>query len=143
MPRSNCVLFAILLCLVWAAHPTAAAAQGPPHDLRCQKATAPRGVKAAQPELSWVLNPGVAQRAYQILVASSEKKLEADEGDLWDSGRVLSDQATARYRGKPLSSLQLCYWKVRVWSVFHQASRYSEPANWQMGVLFFDEREAK
>src|ERR1700688_705612 len=107
----NYLLSIAALCLVWAAP---AAAQGPARELHCENATNPRGVKTAHPQLSWAVPSPRAPRAYQILVASSEEKLKADEGDLWDSGRVMSDGHTARYQGKPLMSLERCYWKVRV-----------------------------
>ena len=129
---TNCVLFLIALCLVWAVSPTPLAAQ---YDLRCENAVNPRGVKALQPQLSWALNSALMQRAYQVLVATSEEKLKADEGDLWDSGIVRSDQKTVRYQGRPLSPLQRCYWKVRVWDTYYQATFYSDPASWEMGAL--------
>jgi alpha-L-rhamnosidase len=76
------------------------------------------------------------QTAYQILVASSEEKLKAGEGDLWDSGKVISDQSTqVPYQGKGLSSRQHCYWKVRVWDKDGEANGYSDPASWEMALL--------
>ena len=130
-----CVLFITALCVP-------AAAQVLPHDLHCENATSPRGVKSPQPKLSWVLNPSV-QHAYQVLVASSEEKLNANVGDLWDSGKVVSEQTSAQYRGKELSSLQRCYWKVRIWGAYYSAGAYSDPASWDEGLLFFDDQEAK
>ena len=138
---ASCALFVTAVCLVWAVDPTTAAAQAPVRDLRCENTTNPRGVKALHPQLSWV-NPA-PQRAYQVLVASSEEKLKADEGDLWDSGRVKSDQKTAQYQGKPLSSLQRCFWKVRVWGDYYSAGGYTDPASWEMGLLFFGEAGAQ
>ena len=71
------------------------------------------------PHLSWILKPtnpssrGLRQRAYQILVASSEELLSQDQGDLWDSGKMMSDQTIhVEYAGEPLSSGQKVYWKV-------------------------------
>lgn len=132
---ANCALFIVLLCL-----PAFAQA---PHDLQCEKATSPRGVKSPNPRLSWVLNPGMVQHGYQVLVASSEEKLKADEGDLWDSGKVVSEQTSTQYRGKELSSLQRCYWKVRIWGAYYSAGSYSDPATWDVGLLFFDKQETK
>jgi len=136
-------LFMIALCLVWAANPTPAAAQQGGHDLRCENATNPHGVKAPNPKLSWVVDLPAVQVAYQVLVATSEEKLKADKGDLWDSGRVTSDQKTVQYRGKALSSLQHCYWKVRTWGSYYSPTPYSELANWEMAVLPYDSPEAK
>ena len=42
--------------------------------------------------------------------------LKADQGDLWDTGKVASDQTLhVVYAGKALGSCQRCFWKVRVW----------------------------
>jgi alpha-L-rhamnosidase len=136
-------VFITAVCLAWTVCPTTAAAQGPIRDLRCENATNPRGVKAPRPQLSWTWGQPRPPRAYQVLVASSEQKLKADDADLWDSGRVLSDRKTAQYQGKPLSSLQRCFWKVRVWNDYDTQGGYSEPASWQMGLLFFDDPEPK
>jgi alpha-L-rhamnosidase len=96
--------------------------------LTCEYAVDPLGVDSAQPRFGWVLKSdarGQAQSAYQILVAGSEKKLKADVGDKWDSGKVASDQSVnVEYRGKPLTSGEKCYWKVRVWD--HQG----RPSTW-------------
>ena len=130
-------------CLLWAAASTPAAAQQGAHDLKCNGALNPRGVRTPHPQLSWTINPVMIQRAYQILVASSEEKLKNDEGDLWDSGKVVSDQTSAQYRGRDLSSQQRCYWKVRIWGAYYSAGAYSDSAIWDMGVLLFDRPEGK
>ena len=79
---------------------------------------------------------GAKQTAYQILVASTPEKLAADEGDLWDSGRVASDQSTqVVYAGKPLLSRTRCHWKVRLWDAEGNPTAYSKPAVWSMGLL--------
>ncbi|MEE3177491.1 MAG: hypothetical protein VX269_09075, partial [Verrucomicrobiota bacterium] len=57
------------------------------------------------------------QSAYQILVASSERILAADKGDLWDSGKVASNQSSEiTYAGKSLTRVERFYWKVRCWN---------------------------
>ena len=49
---------------------------------------------------------GSKQTAYQVLAASTPESLAKDQGDLWDSGRVNSDQtAHVEYAGKPLAEL--------------------------------------
>ena len=60
----------------------------------------------------------------------------SDQGDLWDSGQVKSDDTTAVvYEGKPLVSNQRCYWKVKVWDKEDKPSEWSTPALWSMGLL--------
>ncbi len=77
-----------------------------------------------------------AQTAYQILAASSSKLLSKDRGDLWDSGKVASDQTSQIvYQGQPLISRERCFWKVRIWDRNGDRSRWSQVAGWQMGLL--------
>lgn len=108
-------------------------------DLRCEYLANPLGVDRPNPRLSWRLESterGVVQAAYQILVADSLAALDADNGNLWDSGKVASDQsALVAYAGKTLESRQRCYWKVRVWDGAGKASAWSPVAAWTMGLL--------
>jgi len=110
-----------------------------PVQLRCEWATDPLGVDQAQPRLSWILPSavrGARQTAWQILAASSESGLRADHGDLWDSGRVNSeDTVQIPYAGAPLKSSQPVFWKVRSWNESGVVSAWSPPAAWTMGVL--------
>jgi hypothetical protein len=79
---------------------------------------------------------GARQSAYQILVATSPKQLAADQGDLWDSGKVASDETTQiEYAGKSLASGVDCFWKVRSWDAAGQPGTWSVPARWTMGLL--------
>jgi alpha-L-rhamnosidase len=107
--------------------------------LRCEYLNNPLGIDALKPELSWVLRSddrGQRQTAYQVLVASTPESLQQDKGDLWDSGKVASDQSTfVVYAGKPLTSHLRCHWKVRVWDKDGQPSAWSQPAFWTMGIL--------
>jgi alpha-L-rhamnosidase len=122
-------------------------------ELRCEFRVNPLAIDAAKPGLSWKLETGnrkpergIRQTAYQILVASSADLLKNDTGDLWDSGKVVSDQsAHVDYQGKPLATGVLCHWKVRVWEEkFEGGNRkpekeavtaWSKPAFWRMGIL--------
>ncbi len=90
-----------------------------PVALRTEFLSNPQGLDDPQPRLSWQVvsaERGQRQTAYRLLVASTASKLEADEGDLWDSGRVASSETVNLvYAGRPLGSRQTCFWKVRVW----------------------------
>jgi hypothetical protein len=76
-----------------------------------------------------------------VLVSSTEELLKNDKADLWDSGKVESDQSIqVEYAGKALESRMRCYWKVRVWDLTSDlqpqtASPWSQPAMWTMGLL--------
>jgi alpha-L-rhamnosidase len=116
-------------------------------DLKCEYARQPLGIDAPRPRLNWVLHSdrlGDVQTAYQILVASSLEKLANDEGDLWDSGKVESNQSVhVLYGGRALESRRACYWKVRAWDKAAAASDWSEPATWEMGLLKQDDWQAQ
>lgn len=80
----------------------------------------PLGLETRAPRFSWKLESserGVKQEGYQIFVASSQEKLNQNIGDLWDSGKTLSDETVLiDYAGKALESRQKCFWKVNVWT---------------------------
>lgn len=107
--------------------------------LECEHRVDPLGIAAAAPRLTWHSTSDERnhkQSAYRVLVASTREKLNADEGDRWDSGKVGSDQSLfIRYAGKPLASHEECFWKVKVWNQDGQESSWSEPAYWSMGLL--------
>ena len=107
--------------------------------LRCDSAENPLGVDSSPPRLSWQLQSGARgarQTAWQVRVATSRTMLDADRGDVWDSGRRPGDdQLHVTYGGRPLRSSEQVYWKVRVWDRDGQAGPWSEPATWTMGVL--------
>jgi alpha-L-rhamnosidase len=153
MNRRN---FTILLTVVLIALPSGAAllvagaseatgfsVQG----LRCEYLLNPLGIDVQKPRLSWMLNPAPnvrGQSAYRVLVASAPAILRTDQGDLWDSGRVVSAQTTwLEYGGKQLASGQQVYWKVRAWSNSGQPSPWSAQAAWSMGLLQPSDWQAK
>ena len=113
-----------------------------PVDLRCEYLKSPLGIDRTSPRLSWKLQAalhgkrGLRQTSFQILVAATVDSLGAGKGDLWDSGRVVSDESTnVIYAGRPLESRQQCWWKVRIWDQDGQLSEWSEPSMWSMGLL--------
>ena len=116
----------------------AAQAQVRVGELRTERLCNPLNVECAQPRLSWEISSserGVMQTAYRVLVASSPELLAKDEGDLWDSGRVASDESVwVPYGGAELKHNTRCYWKVRVWTTRGE-SAWSQPAEWGMGMM--------
>jgi len=116
--------------------------------LRCEYRENPKGIDEVQPRLSWQIDAGnargVRQSAYRVLVASTPALLKKNVGDLWDSGQTSSDQSTqVSYAGKPLASRQTCFWKVRVYNQDGEASAWSMPAEWTMGLLQASDWQAK
>jgi len=104
---------AILLCSTLFAHAHSTV------DPKVAHQTAPLGVDDAAPRLSWRMDgekAGLAQSAYQILVATNRDSLTDGTADLWDSGRVESATSHTAYAGKPLPSSTWIHWTVRTWS---------------------------
>jgi len=86
---------------------------------------------------------GAAQTAYRILVATSRELLAHGKGDVWDSGKVDSDQsAGVAYAGAALPATTRLWWKVRVWDAAGKPGPYSAPARFDTG-LTQDEWTAK
>jgi len=78
---------------------------------------------------------GACQTSYQIIAASSLQALDR-KPNLWDSGKVKTDQCLdIVYGGKRLISRQLVWWRVRVWDHAGQPSDWSAPACFEMGLL--------
>lgn len=124
-----------------------------PSYLRCEALTDPLAVDHAQPSLSWRVTSeqrGQKQTAYQILAAASLSALAKDQGPLWDSGKVHSDETIhTPYGGHPLAAGQRCWWKVRVWDRDDRVSAWSEaaffgqglqPSDWQAEWIGFDRK---
>jgi alpha-L-rhamnosidase len=115
-------------------------------NLKCGMLTDPQGIGTNAPRLSWQIESAAnntQQIAYEVLVASSAQKLAANEGDLWDSHKILSGQSVmVNYGGRQLFSRTACYWKVRVWTT-KGASDWSAPACWSEGLLNESDWKAK
>ena len=110
-----------------------------PARLRTEYQVNPLGIDTTSPRFSWIVEAagrGQHQRAYQILVASSQEAIEAGDGDMWDSGVVTSGATQhIRYEGAPLRPKTQYWWRVRVWDKDEQPSPYSESASWSMGPM--------
>lgn len=116
-------------------------------ELKCEGRRQPLGIDASAPRLSWNLQSdlrGDVQTAYRILVAGSPERLAADQGDLWDSGKVTSGESLQIvYGGKPLRSRAVCYWKVQAYDKAGKASPWSDAARWEMGLLTPEDWQAQ
>ena len=118
-----------------------------PSELKCEYAVNPLGLDVSQPRFSWVLKSsrrGQMQSAYRVLVASTERQLVPGFGDMWDSGKVESDQSLhVAYQGKAPAGGAKCWWKVCVWDKQGKPSPWSKPATFEMGLLNKSDWQAK
>lgn len=109
------------------------------YDLSCEQKENPLGLDVASPLLSWKLKSSernVVQKACQIMVAESKEALEQGHADMWDSGRMETEQSVLyAYKGKALKSFATYYWRVRSWNDQGEVSAWSPTAHFTMGIL--------
>ncbi len=107
-------------------------------NLVCEYRVNPLGIDVVKPRLSWQLKTGrqgARQTAYRIFAASEPGLLSEGKADLWDSGKVESDQSVnVVYVGQRLTSRQRVYWNVTVWDETGSAST-SDSAWFEIGLL--------
>ncbi|MDR1884332.1 MAG: family 78 glycoside hydrolase catalytic domain [Prevotella sp.] len=107
-------------------------------ELRCEMLDDPEGISSIKPRLSWIIESkerNVRQTAYRILAASTLDKLNEKDADLWDSGKVESDQSVlVPYAGAPLVSRSKVYWKVKVYAK-KEETLWSSPARFSVGLV--------
>lgn len=115
-------------------------------NLTCEYRTNPLGIDITSPRLSWQLQSdrnGARQTAYRIFAASDPNWLIEGKADLWDSGKIESDQSVqVVYAGQKLASRQRVYWKVSVWDETGSANQ-GDPAWFEIGLLSRSEWKAE
>jgi len=118
-----------------------------PQTLYCEYSTNPLGIDTTNPRFTWVLESssrGEIQTAYQVLVSDSIISLYKDVGNIWDSGKVISNESVdIVYNGKKLESDKTYYWKVRVWDREGRVSNWSKIAIFHTGLLNPEDWKAK
>jgi alpha-L-rhamnosidase len=109
-----------------------------PTNLVCEYRSNPLGIDVTEPRLGWRMQgerAGARQTAYRILAASDQSLLADGAADLWDSGRVESDQSIhVPYTGTRLISRQRVHWQVTVWDERGESAA-SDPAWFELGLL--------
>ncbi len=99
----------------------------------------PIGIDVLKPRFCWIMTDvttGATQTAYQIQAASTVNALQAGNADLWDSGKVITDQSIhVIYGGKELSSRDLVYWRVKIWNENEIESAWSEITSFEIGLI--------
>lgn len=115
-------------------------------NLRCEYRHNPLGIDVLSPRLSWQMQTdrkGARQTAYRVVASRTSAPLGRHEGDLWDSGRVDSDESIhIAYEGEPLESRQRVNWKVLVWDETGEVTQ-SNAAWFEMGLLRDDDWQAE
>ena len=109
------------------------------YDLMVELAERPIGIETLEPHFSWKIyaqERNFKQSAYRICVADSPVKLENGDPNVWDSGKVLSDNSIFNpFKGKKLCSSTTYYWKVKVWNDKGEESVWSRANTFTTGLL--------
>jgi len=109
--------------------------------LWCELAKNPVGLEIKKPRLGWKLAvtgrevlDGIGKQAgYQIIVSDSEKAVASENGDQWDSKKVVSGESQfIVYEGKTLEHGKRYFWRVRVWDDRGNISKWSAIGYWEM-----------
>lgn len=105
----------------------------------CDNRINPTGIYTREFFFSWELGsdvPNQQQGAYQIVISSSEKLLNAQQFDVYNSGQVKSNQSIqVLYKGKPLNPSQIYYWRVKVWNAKGMPSAWSNTQQFTTGIF--------
>ena len=115
--------------------------------LQCEFRENPLGIDRMNPLFQWKMRDerrGARQTAYQLIVYQNTETSDRDEVEIWDTGKIFSDESVhIVYDGPDLESREKYYWRVRVWDHSGKVSRWSEPASWEMGLLNESDWQAK
>jgi hypothetical protein len=100
-----------------------------------------------KPFFGWIVKSGqnnTLQTAYQILVASGLENIQKDQGDCWDSGKVMSDESqNISYAGKELQPNSVYFWKVKTWDNHGVESDFSRVAQFKTADKLVDYATAR
>jgi len=111
----------------------------PPYKLRCEYVENPIEIDTPFPRFSWILEHeqrNQSQSAYQIIVSSEESLLNSEKGDLWDTGKIISENnINIEYNGKPLKSNEMYFWHVKWWDKDNSESSFSRFSSFGMALL--------
>ncbi len=139
----NIVFLSLVACVLFSCQKQTDISSSHIQNMKCEYLDNPLGIDKLSPRLSWQIKSdgirGEKQTAYRIIVASTPEKLRKGNPDLWDTGKVNSDQSTqVTYKGETLQSQMNCHWRVMIWDKDGKPSSWSTAACWTMGLLSRD-----
>src|SRR4051794_30767549 len=105
----------MLAAVLLAAGMMAGGQTGPVH-LQVDNLEKPLGIDDATPRFSWQLDDatrGAKQTAYRVSVATRPELLGDGNADVWDSGKVESEQSlNVKYAGPAVKASTRYFWRV-------------------------------
>jgi len=126
----------LLLVAAWVSTGVANSAEVP-HDLQTVPVANALGLELDDVAFEWTSsNDDARALRFQVLVASNRRKLDAEVGDLWDSGwRTQEASSAVLYRGRAFAPGSDVWWKVRLRQGDEVPGLFSEPAAIQVPAL--------
>ncbi len=104
----------------------------------CNDKINPMGVSINDVDFSWKLTSeerNQHQTALRIVVSSSRTLLESGAYDVWDSGKIETQQnLNTPYVGTALGSGKTYYWQVKVWDKDQTESEWSQVGKFVTGL---------
>jgi len=102
-------------------------------------------ITKSAPRFSWEITStqkAQNQTFWQLIVSDDLKKIEATQGNIWDSGKSKGNETYGiKWQGNRLQSFTRYYWKVKVWDRDGKVSDWSETASFITGS--FDKKIGK
>ncbi|MBK7628869.1 MAG: family 78 glycoside hydrolase catalytic domain [Bacteroidales bacterium] len=82
----------------------------------------------SEPEFSWIIPAeAISQKGYQVIVSSRREFIDSNNGDVWNSGLVISENSSGvSYGGAALTENRKYFWKVRIQDRSGRLTEYSE-----------------
>lgn len=113
-------------------------AQLVPGGLQCEHLVNPLGIDVPNPRLSWQLDDprkGAIQTAYQMIVSTDSVSVANGKGDIWDTGKMLSDSMLIIFLGQKLQPFTKYFWQVRTWDQEGKQSEKNPVASFETGLM--------
>ncbi|MCW3785936.1 family 78 glycoside hydrolase catalytic domain [Plebeiibacterium sediminum] len=108
-------------------------------EILCENKVNPQGVDVQNIHFSWKMisyERSKSQSAYQIIIASDLNNLNSYNGDIWNTGKVQSDQSIlVKYDAEKLTPGTKYFWKVKVWDESDNESRWSGTGDFVTGLI--------
>jgi alpha-L-rhamnosidase len=118
-----------------------------PSTLTCEHITNPLGIDLPNPVFGWRLTSDLRnefQTAYEIIVSDDAALIEKSNGNVWSSGKVVSDESVnISYAGTTLKPFTRYYWRVRIYDRNSSPSPWSDVAWLETAMLKEDDWKAK
>lgn len=107
-------------------------------NLKCEYLHNPIGIDELHPRFTWQIKSaehGILQKAYQLVVGTTEKEVASGQENIWKSDTIKSSTIPAVYQGTSLQPFTKYFWSVRVKDENNRWSEWASPAYFETGMI--------